>query len=533
METVAHPRLRPGVLEDRRYQAAIAEAATDSNTLAVLPTGLGKTAIALRLIAEHLRRFPTKSVLLLAPTRPLVLQHAESVRSALLAPSPVVLTGAVSPGARAELLAPPQVVVATPQVVENDLASRHFPLETFSLIVFDEAHRARGDYPYVAIALANAEGPNARVFAITASPGSQVGAIREVWHNLGIQRFEYRTLTDPDVRPYVHAIGFETLPVPVPSEVQHLGVLLRAAAKRQQEALAAMDFLPANVGSKRELLELGARLHGELARARARGEPAGARIWWAVTAHAAAMKALHAVELAETQGVGAVREFLERQASARPSPASRAFLGDPDVVEVRRILETLQLEHPKLEAAVRLVTETVARSPEARTIVFTQYRQTAERLVEEFRRAGDPRVRAARFVGQATKEDDIGMSQKDQGALLEQFRAGAINCLVATSVAEEGLDVPSTDLVVFYEPVPGVVRTIQRRGRTGRARAGRVVVLVAEGTRDEGLDRASRSKERRMHEMLERVENELRTGAAPAVPPARAVQRQLEEYRSP
>ncbi|MCI4362024.1 MAG: DEAD/DEAH box helicase [Thermoplasmata archaeon] len=532
METVAHPRLRPGVLEDRRYQATIAEAAVGTNTLAVLPTGLGKTAIALRLIAEYLRRFPTKSVLLLAPTRPLVLQHAESVRKTVLGPAPVVLTGAVHPGAREELLSPPQVVVATPQVVGNDLASGRFPLDTFSLIVFDEAHRARGDYPYVGIAKANAEGPNARVFAITASPGSQIAAIREVWHNLGIARFEYRTQADPDVRPYVHDIGFETLPVPVPPEVQRLGVGLRAAAKRQMEALAAMNLVPANAASKRELLELGTQLHRELARARARGEPPPPWVWAAVTHHAAAMKALHAVELAETQGVGAVREFLERQAAARASPASRAFLGDPDVVQVRKLLETLQLEHPKLEAAVRLVTDTVARSPEARTIVFTQYRQTAERLVEEFRRAADSRVRAARFVGQASKADDAGMSQKDQARLLDRFRAGEINCLVATSVAEEGLDVPSTDLVVFYEPVPGVVRTIQRRGRTGRARAGRVVVLVAEGTRDEGLDRSSRSKERRMHEMLERVENELRGGSV-APPPARAVQTQLEEYRAP
>jgi ERCC4-related helicase len=532
METVAHPRLRPGVLEDRRYQAAIAEAAAGTNTLAVLPTGLGKTAIALRLIAEHLRRFPTKSVLFLAPTRPLVLQHAESVRTSLLAPPPVVLTGAVSPDARAVLLAPPQVVVATPQVVGNDLASGRFPLATFSLIVFDEAHRARGDYPYVAIARANAEGPNARVFALTASPGSQIAAIREVWHNLGIQRFEYRTQADPDVRPYVHDIGFETLPVPVPPEVQHLGVLLRAAAKRQMEALASVDLLPANATSKRELLELGTRLHRELGRARARGESPAAWVWSGVTHHAAAMKALHAVELAETQGVGAVRAFLERQSSARASPASRAFLGDPDVVEVRRILETLQLEHPKLQAAVRLVTDSLTESPGARAIVFTQYRQTAERLVEEFGRVADSPVRAARFVGQASKDADVGMSQKDQAHLLDRFRAGEVNCLVATSVAEEGLDVPSTDLVVFYEPVPGVVRTIQRRGRTGRVRAGRVVVLVAEGTRDEGLDRSSRSKERRMHEMLERVEQELRGGSV-APPPARAVQRQLEEYRAP
>jgi ERCC4-related helicase len=532
VETVAHPRLRPGVLEDRRYQAAIAESAATSNTLAVIPTGLGKTAIALRLIAEYLRRYPTKSVLFLAPTRPLVVQHAESVRSSILGPAPVVLTGAVGPGARAELLSPPQVVVATPQVIGNDLAKGRFPLETFSLLVFDEAHRARGDYPYVAIARANGAGPGARVFAMTASPGSRLEMIREVWQNLGIAHFEYRTAEDADVRPYVHDVGFTTETVSVPAEVQGLAIAIRTALRHQEKVLVDMHLLRENVASKRELLDLGTQLHREIALARARGENPPARLWQAVTHHAAAMKARHALELAETQGVGAVRQFLERQSNGRPSPAQRAFLGDPDIQTVRETLATLNMEHPKLAAATRLVREELARSPGSRVIVFAQYRQTAERLVEELTNAGDPNLHAARFVGQSTTESDVGMSQKDQVQLLERFRSGEVNCLVATSVAEEGLDVPSTDLVVFYEPVPDLIRTIQRRGRTGRARAGRGVVLVAEGTRDVGLARSSGGKERRMHEMLERLEDESRAGTLP--PPApKAVQRNLEEFRAP
>jgi ERCC4-related helicase len=530
MSTVEHPRLRPGVLEDRRYQAAIAEAAAETNTLAVLPTGLGKTAIAIRLMAELLRRHPTRSVLFLAPTRPLVVQHAESARAALLAPPPVVLTGAVGPDARAELLHPPQVVVATPQVVGNDLASGRFPLDTFSLIVFDEAHRARGDYPYVAIARANADGPKARVFAMTASPGSQIEAIREVWHTLGIERFEYRTSDDPDVRPYVHAVGFETVTVPVPGDLKAIATRFQAAATRQEKALADLGLLREGVGSKRELLALGADLHRTVAEARRRGESAPPNVWNAITRHAAAMKALHAVELAETQGVDSVRQYLERQVESRPSPSQRAFLGDVDVAAARALLSDLTLEHPKLAAAVALVKGELERSPSARVIVFAQYRQTAERLVEELRREGGPNVRAERFVGQATTADDAGMSQKQQVDRLAKFRAGEINCLVATSVAEEGLDIPSTDLVVFYEPVPDVVRTIQRKGRTGRARAGRVVVLVAEGTRDVGLDRSSRGKERRMHEMLERVEAETRGGPV-AAPPVHTVQRSLDGFR--
>ncbi len=201
MPTVVHPRIRPGTIEDREYQAAISEAAVRQNTLVVLPTGLGKTTIALRVIAESLLRNPTRSVLVLAPTRPLVLQHGVSVAKTLFAPEPIVLTGAIPPERRAELLHPPQVVVATPQVIGNDLASGTFPLDTFSLIVFDEAHRGVGIYPYVQIARANQEGPRARVLAMTASPGGSEARIREVWTNLGIEHFEYRYRAVPRRRP--------------------------------------------------------------------------------------------------------------------------------------------------------------------------------------------------------------------------------------------------------------------------------------------------------------------------------------------
>ncbi|MGI0151152.1 MAG: DEAD/DEAH box helicase, partial [Thermoplasmata archaeon] len=151
MGTVEHPRIRPGTLEDRAYQASIALAAWAQNTLVVLPTGLGKTAIALRLIAEALLKEPTRSVLVLAPTRPLVAQHARSVVDFLFAPAPIVLTGAISPERRQQMLKPPQIIVATPQVIANDVAKGEFPLGELSLVVFDEAHRAVGDYPYVAL----------------------------------------------------------------------------------------------------------------------------------------------------------------------------------------------------------------------------------------------------------------------------------------------------------------------------------------------------------------------------------------------
>jgi ERCC4-related helicase len=532
MDTVSHPRIRPGVLENRLYQEKIADSALDRNTLVVLPTGLGKTAIALRVIAEHLLRFPLRSVLFLAPTRPLVVQHARSVAGTLFGPEPVVLTGSVSPEKRAALLHPPQVVVATPQVIGNDLTHGELTLDPYSLIVFDEAHRAVGDYPYVVIGRANQAGAQARVLAMTASPGGRKSKIEEVWANLGIQHFEYRTALDPDVRPYLHGVGVETVTVEVPADVRHLAVLLRAAVQRQGELLRRHNLLPNGEVGRRDLLFLRARLQRELTAARSRGEPAMAGVWAAVTAQAAAMKGLHALELIESQGVEALRDFFQKQEKGRGTrrtPSEKAFLDDPDVVLVQEALRTTTVEHPKVAKTIEIVSTELRKAPQSRALVFAQYRETARLLVQELTALHDPAVRPARFVGQASHPTDEGLSQKEQIALLDRFRSGDLNCLVATSVAEEGLDIPSTDLVVFYEPVPSMIRTIQRRGRTGRAHAGRVVVLVAEGTRDVGLERSAKSKERRMHDVLEEIEEEARRGTLPP-PPAPTVQRRMDEF---
>jgi Fanconi anemia group M protein len=77
--------------------------------------------------------------------------------------------------------------------------------------------------------------------------------------------------------------------------------------------------------------------------------------------------------------------------------------------------------------------------------------------------------------------------------------------LVSTSVAEEGLDVPEVDLVLFYEPVPTAIRSIQRKGRTGRQTEGKVVVLLANDTRDEAFFWISRRREQEMEEELRKL----------------------------
>jgi Fanconi anemia group M protein len=102
--------------------------------------------------------------------------------------------------------------------------------------------------------------------------------------------------------------------------------------------------------------------------------------------------------------------------------------------------------------------------------------------------------------------------------MLDQFRDGLFNVLIATSVAEEGLDIPKVDLVVFYEPIPSAIRHIQRRGRTGRQEKGRVAIFMTKATRDEAYSWSAKHKETRMVSVLEQMRKELTLKLAPKQP---------------
>ena len=124
-------------------------------------------------------------------------------------------------------------------------------------------------------------------------------------------------------------------------------------------------------------------------------------------------------------------------------------------------------------------------------------------------------IKSVKFFGQATKDGEKGLSQKEQKKVIKSFKKGEYDVLISTSVAEEGIDIPAVDLVVLYEPVPSEIRMIQRRGRTGRKRTGRVKVLITNGTRDEGYYWSSIRKENRMKNQLINPEvlNELNESA--------------------
>ncbi len=543
---ISHPLIRKDMIEQRLYQLSVTSSALKSSCLAVLPTGLGKTIVALMVIAARLNDLGGKA-LILSPTKPLVEQHSDFFRQALPRCTVATFTGSIPPEKRAELWKDSQVIVSTPQVIENDLRARRIDLHDVVHITFDEAHRAVGRYAYVYIAKryfedlsagagavvdAGADAKSRLVLGITASPGSNPETIADVCENLHIECVEVKSETDSDVIPYLHDRDIEWVRVDIPSRIKELKQVLEKVLLGSCSKLADFGFDVSLDSSKRELLDLQSKLHAQVAGGGDRDS------FSAISILAEIFKISHAIELGETQGVEALRRYFDRlNAEARSgsgSKASKRLAMDPNMRAAIAMLSACDEEHPKLDAVRRIVADQLRGSLDSRVIVFTNFRDSAEMVTKALSEVDG--VSAVRFVGQASKYKDKGLTQKQQTEIISKFRSGEYNTLVATSVAEEGLDIPSTDLVLFYEPVPSEIRTIQRKGRTGRKRAGRIVVLIAKGSRDEASYWISARKETKMLATIANMSGSRSKSKSVSMPMPRTIrepaieQKQLAEF---
>ncbi|ELY36011.1 DEAD/DEAH box helicase [Natronorubrum tibetense] len=497
--SIEHPLLEPNFLERRLYQLKLAGTAANGHTLVCLPTGLGKTTVSLLVTARRLDEVGGKA-LMLAPTKPLVQQHADFYREALQVPDDeiVVFTGDVSPDDRAETWEQATVVMATPQVIENDLVGSRISLSDVTHLTFDECHRATGDYAYNYIAERyHADASQPLVTGMSASPGGDEEAILEVCANLGIQDVEVMTEEDADVSEFTHDTDVEWERIDLPEEVIEIRDALNEVITDRLEKLKELGVAKSTQPdqSQKDLNRMRAELQQLINNDQSEG-------FKGMSVHAEVMKLRQAVTLVETQSVEAVCRYFDRQRNqARSSGASKAsqrMVSDPRVREAMRKAESFDQLHPKYRKTRMLLAETLGLEGGERVIVFTESRDTAEALTEFLNDSFD----AKRFVGQGDREGSDGMTQNQQQEVLDQFRAAEFEVLVSTSVAEEGLDVPEVDLVLFYEPVPTAIRSIQRKGRTGRQSEGRVVVLMAEDTRDEAYFWISQRREKEMESEL-------------------------------
>ena len=472
----------------------------------VLPTAAGKTVVAWMVIADRLES-SDGWILMIAPTVALVEQHLrgiESVLSSSASVNPISVTGQNPVAKRAALWGSSRLVVATPQVVRNDVTRGVLDLSDCSLLVVDEAHHSTGNHAMAQVGdMYLSQSSEPLVLATTASPGSKTNQVEEVCGRLGIGRIHLKTGADAMVAQHLAGLEIQEVKVRVPNQIRELAepLVMWQSGIVDRERRLGRYVMP------------GVISHAGLSNAMERAQQAISRgessAYQSVSRIATAMRLHHLINHLLCQGVAASSEFLERLSRSEQSQnkSTRNFLRDGRVSSLRKSLTEMGEIHTKVSAVRRLVSERLRRNSDSRIIVFATFRDTVaavEKSLDELDGA-----RPIQFVGQSSRGGREGLTPKQQIERLDKFRSGSANVLIATSVGEEGLDIPSADLVIFYEPVSSEIRTIQRRGRTGRHREGEVVVLIAEDTRDEGARASAERREEFMQRAVHRVRRKL------------------------
>ncbi|XP_023078435.2 Fanconi anemia group M protein isoform X3 [Piliocolobus tephrosceles] len=515
----------------RDYQLHISRAALFCNTLVCLPTGLGKTFIAAVVMYNFYRWFPSGKVVFMAPTKPLVTQQIEACYQVMGIPQSHMaeMTGSTQAFTRKEIWCSKRVLFLTPQVMVNDLSRGACPAAEIKCLVIDEAHKALGNYAYCQVVRELVKYTNHfRILALSATPGSDIKAVQQVITNLLIGQIELRSEDSPDILAYSYERKVEKLIVP-------LGEELTAIQKTYIQILEsfAHSLIQRNVLMRRDIPNL-TKYQIILARDQFRKNPSpnivGIQQGVIEGEFAICISLYHGYELLQQMGMRSLYFFLcGIMDGTKGMTRSKNELGrNEDFMKLYNHLECMFAHtrstsadgvsaiqqgdknkkfvygHPKLKKLEEVVIEhfkswnaentSEKKRDETRVMIFSSFRDSVQEIAEMLSQH-QPIIRVMTFVGHASGKSTKGFTQKEQLEVVKQFRDGGYNTLVSTCVGEEGLDIGEVDLIICFDSQKSPIRLVQRMGRTGRKRQGRIVVILSEG-REERIYNQSQSNKR-------------------------------------
>ncbi|KAE8268879.1 hypothetical protein A4X09_0g3458 [Tilletia walkeri] len=508
----------------RDYQFNIVQKALFNNVLVALPTGLGKTFIAAVVILNFYRWFPEGKIIFVAPTKPLVSQQQVACHGICGLPwdQAIELTGSTKSRMRGDEWRTKRIFYMTPQTFENDLMSSSCDPRDVVCVVVDEAHRATGNYAYGCVVRHIMRyNRHIRILALTATPGSKSERVQEVIDSLHIGHIEIRSEDALDIRSYVHKKVENRVVVPAGPVVgpilEAFGTMMRA-------------YLDTAIGAG--VLRSGTdpkTLHSFFCRSLMNDKGKKAEFNAKPFLRACLSELATMADCMQVLIVYSVEMFRNKfydvasKAKNAQGPKRKLYsMENQNYKTIMRILEdakdpkTNQVVHPKMQALLDTVQQhfvdhdvesekaeiahwtegsglrgqPAPRKRETKAMVFCHFRESVAELVTYLNANG---LKAVSFVGQASSKGSRGCTQKQQEQIIRDFKAGKTNVIVATSIGEEGLDIGEIDLIVCYDAQKDPVRMLQRIGRTGRQRDGKIYVLLSEGKEEKNWQQSKDS----------------------------------------
>ncbi|KAJ5747415.1 uncharacterized protein N7511_009111 [Penicillium nucicola] len=446
-------------LDPREYQIELFERAKAQNTIAVLDTGSGKTLVAVLLLKHIIQKelvdrgagAQHRVSFFLVDSVTLVFQQSGVLRNNLNQKVAHFFGGLGADlwdrATWKKHLETYMVIVCTAEILNQALLNGHVRMDQINLLIFDEAHHAKKEHPYARIIreayLGMEVEKRPRILGMTASPVDAKCNIAEAAMKLETL-LDSRIATTADLsllrhfvsRPKEEVWAYETLGTPFETE-------LHGTLKAKYGHITILGHF----------FQIALHASSEL------GGWCADQVW---------PLALAIEMLPKIEGQIAKNVDVDFENSAKVSKEIKEIQNANEFVinylsnhsdGPRDLSSKVQLLLKKLE-------EQFKQSPDTKCIVFVKRRNTAKILSQLCKRLQIPNLCTDVLVG-VRKGDTVGMNStyRTQFLTLIKFRQGVLNCLFATSVAEEGLDIPDCNLVVRFDLYDTVIQYVQSRGR--------------------------------------------------------------------
>ncbi len=459
----------------------------------VLPTGTGKTYIAM-LLADFF--CDIGSILMMAPTNPLLQQHYKTFQECLRFPDEVHLVAGGNPKKRNEIWNQNGIFLATPQTVAADLkhGRLRFDKRIFSMVICDEAHlAAAGKYAYCKISQ-YARTHNVKVIAMTASPGNE-GKRYRIKKNLNLGRWIIKTEKDEEVKEHTHAKEEIPRVDALPKELDEMRIRIEKHLKEKATYFHRYNYRvkPDTILRRKQLKVLRASIV-------AKGRPA---MWHPLKVYSIYGKWLYLYEVLMTENYESALRYMEKleKEAVGKSRISAVYemctglLFQWVKVRLKKLIGQGKL-HPKAKALLELL-DYIWKPGYSIVIFGNSYKvnQDLTNMIEQSKFDFSDQVRL--IAGKKF------MNQKTQQQILKDFTDKKFSILISTTVLELGMHLPVLDALISYSVPRTDISYVQRRGRVGRVRIGTIYVLMVKHEADRTMFFATRATARSIEDKMQ------------------------------
>ncbi|KAI1505214.1 RNase3 domain-containing protein [Biscogniauxia marginata] len=457
------------IASPREYQIELFERAKQKNTIAVLDTGTGKTLIAALLLRYTIEQEledrkagkPPRISFFLVDKVALVFQQYEVLKANLDFPVERLYGDGTESTLSREFWCKQfedrMVIVCTAAILHMCLHYSFIKMEQISLLIFDEAHHAKKNHPYARIikdfyvALETADERRPRILGMTASPvDAKTDIMRAAAQLEGLLHSEIATVADPAI--------FQKSSINRP--VEEIIEYIKAKEPFETALWKKLYKLVGHNEAFRKLFTYAKECTTEL------GRWSADRVWQLGLTH----------EEAQKIGAKTERAFI-RSGTIRPISvldAERSAVQEAYQTVVNHTFPELKNTNfyisNKISSLITII-KTCFNPETDKCIVFVEQRFTVRLLTDLFQNSGLglPYIRPGMLIGTNNNDSgDLGMSIKEQVLTVHKFRQGDLNCIFATSVGEEGIDIPDCNIIVRFDLCKTMIQFIQSRGRARR-----------------------------------------------------------------